>query len=101
MKNYISLHEAATRLPVPVAKSTLWRWCTKGFYIPAAKHIVRMQHVNIGRKMFTTEQWVEQFIDDLTAVKALQREAKGKKPGKLERPLELYEADAILRRAGI
>lgn len=101
MQEYISIREAARRMPVPVASCTVWRWCTKGFYIPAAKQIVRMQHVNIGRKMFTTEQWVEQFIGDLTAAKALQREAEGKKPGKLERLLELYEADAILRRAGI
>lgn len=101
MQEYIPLREAARRMPVPVCAATVWRWCAKGFYIPAAKQVVRLQHVHVGRKMFTTEKWVEQFIDDLTAAKALGRRAAGKKPGKVVRLLELYEAEAVLRRAGI
>lgn len=100
MRQYITLHEATKRTPVPVSHCTLWRWCAKGFYIPAAKQLVRLQHVCIGRKMFTTEQWLEEFFVNLTAAKDLARRSR-KKPGKLERLLEVYHAEAVLRRAGI
>lgn len=101
VREYITLEEAGRRLPGSVSTCTIWRWCTKGFYVPAAKQVIRMRFVQIGPKMFTTELWLEQFIDDFTAAKNLQREAKRRTPGKLERILELYRADAVLREAGI
>ena len=100
MNKYITLQEAAKRTPVPVSQCTLWRWCTKGFYIPAAKQLVRLQYVCVGRRMFTTEQWLEEFIVNLSAAKELSRQAR-RRPRKLERLLELYHVEAVLRRAGI
>ncbi|NLW87317.1 MAG: hypothetical protein GXY38_10635 [Planctomycetes bacterium] len=97
MQEYITLKEAGRRLPGSVSGCTIWRWCTKGFYIPAAKRVIRMQYVHIGRKVFTTEQWIEQFIDDLTAAKSLRHEAERK----TLRLRELERADAVLRQAGI
>lgn len=100
MNKYITLQEAAKVTPMPVSQCTIWRWCVKGFYISAIKQLVRLQYVCVGRKMFTTEQWLEEFIVNLSAAKELARQAR-RKPGKLERLLEVYHAEAILRRAGI
>ena len=98
MQEYLTLSEAARLMPRPVAPCTVWRWCTKGFYMRAAKKIVRLQHIVVGRGMFTTQEWIERFIGEMTAAKAAERE---KKPGKFERLMELYEAESVLRRAGI
>jgi hypothetical protein len=100
MRQYITLEEAAKLTPATVSPCTLWRWCAKGFYISGAKQLVRLQHVCVGRRMFTTEQWLEEFIVTLSAAKELARQAR-KRPGKLERLLEVYHAEAVLRRAGI
>lgn len=100
MQKYITLHEAAKRTPVPISPCTLWRWCTRGFYVRAANQIVRLQHVQVGRRMFTTEEWLEEFIVKLSAAKEVARQAR-RRPKKFERVLEIYRADAILRRAGI
>lgn len=97
MREYITLLEAGRRLPGPVSGCTIWRWCTKGFYVPAAKRVIRMQYVQIGRRVFTTERWMEQFFDDLTAAKSFNHEAERK----TRRLRELDRADAILREAGI
>jgi hypothetical protein len=102
-KDFIPLPEAAKLLPGGISGCTLWRWCTKGFYIRALGKIIRLEHAYAGRRLFTTGQWLDQFIGDLTAARALERERRsGKGVGrKWERLLQLYEADAVLRRAGI
>ena len=102
MRKYVTLAEAAQLLPNRPAACTLWRWCVKGFYIRAVDEIIRLRHVHIGRRIFTTEQWLEQFIDDLSAARDAERKCQASRPGrKVDRILELYKADSILRRAGI
>ena len=54
MRKYLTLAEAAQLLPHRPAASTLWRWSVKGFYIRAVDEIIRLQHVHIGRRIFTT-----------------------------------------------
>ena len=68
---------------------------------PATKRVVRLEHVNIGRRLFTTKKWVEEFIAELTAAKACHPEGIPKTATKKQRLRELQEADEILRRAGI
>ena len=98
MQEYLKLSEAAKLMPLPVNTCTVWRWCVKGFYMRAVKKIVRLQHIMVGRRLLTTQEWIDRFIAEMTAAKAAERE---KKPGKFERLMELYEAEAVLRRAGI
>ena len=101
MKDYLRLSEAAGILPVPVAPCTIWRWCVNGYFVPATKRVVRLEHVNIGRRLFTTKKWVEEFIAELTAAKACHPEGIPKTATKKQRLRELQEADEILRREGI
>jgi len=102
MRNYFTLQEAGKRLPVPRHVSTMCRWSVRGFYFPALDKIIRLQHVHVGRRLFTTEEWLEGFIDETSAAQEAERQCRVTKPGiKVDRIVELYKADAILRRAGI
>ena len=98
MQQYLKLSDAAKLTPLEVSPCTVWRWCVKGFYIKAAKKTLRLEHVVIGRRLLTTQEWIDRFIAEITAARVAIRE---KKPGKFERLMELYEAEATLRRAGI
>ena len=102
MRKYMTLREASERLPVKPSYCTVWRWANKGFYVPALGKVVRMRYVHIGRRLFTTEEWLEEFIDELSAARDAERQCRSSKPGrKIDRILEIYEAEAVLRRAGI
>ena len=103
MRKYVTLQQAAALLPVKVSTCTLWRWCAKGVYVRTVNEIVRLQHVYVGRRMLTTELWLEEFIDRLTAARMTERQWRaGARPGrKWQRYAELCEADIVLRRAGI
>ena len=98
MPEYLRLSDAAKIMPLPVNACTVWRWCVKGFYMRAAKKAVRLEHIVVGRRLLTTQEWIDRFIAELTAAKAAERK---KKPGKFERLMGLYEAESVLRRAEI
>lgn len=98
MQEYLRLSEAARLMPLPVNPSTVWRWCVKGFRMRAARKTVRLEHVVVGRRLLTTREWMDRFVAEMTAAKAAERQ---KKPGKFERLMSMYEAEAVLRRAGI
>ena len=102
MRKYLTLPEATQRLPGKVAACTVWRWSAKGFYVRAVDRIIRLRYVYIGRRLFTTEEWLEQFIDELSAARNAERDCRASKSGrKVDRILEIYRAEAVLRRAGI
>lgn len=60
----ISLAEAAKTLPQANGKNfstnTVWRWARKGVKSRAGDTI-RLQHVRLGGKIYTTRQWVDEF----------------------------------------
>ena len=97
---YITLDAAAKLTPIPVSQCTIWRWCSKGFRFEGVEQPVLLQYICVGRKMFTTEKWMEDFFIHLRAAKTLSKRSK-RKPGMLERLIEIYHAEAVLRRAKI
>ena len=103
MRKYVTLQQAAALLPVKVCVSTIRRWCARGVYVPTVKEVIRLQYVFIGRRMATTPEWLEEFIDRLKAARMTERQWRsGGRPGsKFQRFMELCEADIVLRRAGI
>ncbi len=103
MRNYISLRDAAKLLPGPPSVCTLWRWCDRGFYFWAVDQVIRLEHVRIGRALYTTPEWLDEFFDRLSAANDAQREVRpGHRPSKSwQRRMAACEADIILRRAGI
>ena len=75
MNMYITLDEATELLPIKPNRSTIWRWCARGIYVRGVDEVVRMKFVRIGRKLFTTADWVEEFIHRLTAATMATHEA--------------------------
>jgi hypothetical protein len=57
---HITLTEAAKITPGRPSTNCLWRWCRRGVLSRSGERI-RLEHVRIGGKIFTTAQWVEQF----------------------------------------
>lgn len=51
----ITLSEAAKRLPGKPSLPTLWRWCAKGV------RGVRLAHLRLGRRIFTTVEALNEF----------------------------------------
>lgn len=103
MRKYLTLAQAAELLPIKRSACTLWRWCVRGIYVRRVNQIIRLQHAYIGRRLMTTEAWLDEFIDQLTLARAAEQKlrAVGKPGSKYDRIMQLYEADAVLRRAGI
>ncbi len=103
MKQYISLLEATKLVPTKPAVSTLWRWCTWGVCSPRSKEVVKLRSVVVGRRIFTTEEWIEQFFEDCAAARENAREPKLKPAKRItpNRRRQIEQAEDILRRAGI
>ena len=57
---YITLHKAAKLVPGGTSANCIWRWCRKGVLARDGQR-VRLQHVRIGGKLYTTEPWLTQF----------------------------------------
>jgi hypothetical protein len=59
-ESYITLTQAAKLAPGRPSINCIWRWCRKGVLARSGQRI-RLQHVRIGGKLFTTATWVTQF----------------------------------------
>lgn len=57
---HITLTEAAKLAPGRPSTNCLWRWCRRGVLSRCGER-VRLQHMRIGGKIFTTAAWVEEF----------------------------------------
>ena len=57
---YITLGEAAKLAPNRPSTNSIWRWCRKGVLARSGQR-VRLQHVRIGGKIFTTADWFHEF----------------------------------------
>lgn len=57
---HITLTEAAKITPGRPSTNCLWRWCRRGVLSRSGQR-VRLEHVRIGGKIFTTVEAVEKF----------------------------------------
>ena len=103
MRRYLTMAEAAEFLPFKRSPCTLWRWCVRGVHGPHGNRIVQLRHVCLGRRLMTTEAWLDEFFEQLTRTRTVKRgwPAGRRQRGQGERGRRLSEADAVLRRAGI
>ena len=56
----LTLIEASERTPGRPSANSLWRWCRKGVLTRKGDRI-RLQHVRVGGKLFTSAKWMEEF----------------------------------------
>lgn len=68
-ENYITLTEATRLAPGRPSVNCVWRWCRKGVLARSGER-VRLQHVRIGGKLYTTADWLSQFGQALAAADA-------------------------------
>ena len=103
MRKYLTLREASELLPSKPAVATVWRWARRGVEVPEINTLVRLQYAWIGRRVFTTAEWLDDFIDRMTAARTAQEmcRAGGRDGRKWREFIRLAEADIVLRRARI
>ena len=58
--DYITLTEATKLAPGRPSTNCIWRWCRRGVLSRGGQR-VRLQHVRIGGKIYTTAGWLHQF----------------------------------------
>jgi hypothetical protein len=63
---HISLTEVAKIAPGRPSANCVWRWCRRGVLARNGERI-RLEHVRIGGKIFTTRRWLEDFGRRLAA----------------------------------
>src|SRR5262249_1607702 len=109
---YITLGQAARCAPGRPSTNCLWRWCRKGVLARSGERI-KLQHIRMGGKIFTQEQWVREFGERLAEADAAylcQHDAGGNaqpETGRLPNPeasrhrTHLEQVDRELQEAGL
>ncbi len=64
LKGYITFEEVGHILPTHPAATTCWRWARRGLAARDGSR-VHLRHVRIGRRLFTREEWVREFTEEL------------------------------------
>ena len=60
IEDLMTLSQAAKVLPGRPSTNCIWRWCRRGVVARTGEH-VRLQHVRMGGKLFTTARWLDEF----------------------------------------
>lgn len=56
----ITLTEVAKTLPGRPTANCVWRWCRRGVLARNGER-VRLEHVRLGGRIFTTRRWLDEF----------------------------------------
>jgi hypothetical protein len=65
----LSLTEAAKLAPGRPSTNCIWRWCRRGV-MARSQERVKLEHMRIGGKLFTTPRWMNEFGRRLAAADA-------------------------------
>lgn len=66
MNDYLTCGQAADRTPHRVSSGTIWRWARKGIQARDGS-VVRLQHIRIGGRVYTTEAWLQRFFEEVAS----------------------------------
>ena len=108
LEDYITLAEASHRAPGRPHISTIWRWCRNGIKSRGGERI-HLKHVRVGGRIFTTEDWLSIFFEDVARADAefyarntntspVQRRPRRRTDA--ERKKAIAEAEAYLKANG-
>jgi hypothetical protein len=88
----ITLSQAARAAPGRPSPNCVWRWCRRGVVARTGQR-VRLRHVRIGGKLFTTVKWLDEFGQRLAeadeayfALPEKEEEAEPRTPRTTARP---------------
>lgn len=65
-EKFLSMSEASRLTPRRPSIGTIWRWCRRGVRARDGQY-VRLHHVRVGGRVYTTEAWLEQFFEQVAA----------------------------------
>jgi hypothetical protein len=68
-ETYITLTQAGNIAPGRPSTNCLWRWCRRGVKSRNGEK-VRLRHIRIGGKIFTTRRWLDVFGQQLAEADA-------------------------------
>lgn len=97
--DYLTLTEAARLTPRRPTAGTIWRWARRGVRARDGRTI-RLQHVRVGGRVYTSEQWLRSFFAELAEADL----TRWHHPNRISRPQTTaahHAADAELREAGL
>jgi len=72
---YLTLPQAAKACPSRTHESALYRWIVKGVLSRSGARI-KLEHLRVGRKMFTTREWLFTFFRELAAANVAYAEQR-------------------------
>ncbi len=98
--DYLTLGQAAKRTPGRPHASTIWRWCRKGVKTRRGDR-VHLKHVRAGARVFTKEEWLTAFFEQVAEADVEHFAAEQQAP-RFPLPLRRRtEAEAECERLGI
>jgi len=75
----VTLSQAARIAPGNVSPNCVWRWCRRGVLSRMGER-VRLEHVRVGGKLYTTPRWIEEFGQRLAEADAAYFETTDVEP---------------------
>ena len=103
---YLTLAQAAKLAPTRPSSNAVWRWCRRGLKARTGKRI-RLAHVRVGGRVFTTAESVENFFAELAEADSEHFNSRGeigqnsKRRTEPERKRAINRAEEDLSKAGI
>jgi len=97
--DYITLSEAAQRTPGRPSVGTIWRWARCGIRTRAG-HTVRLRHVRVGGRVYTTDAWLQDFFNEVAEDDTTRWQHRNRLTRR-ERIRKHQEAETALEEAGL
>ena len=66
--DYITLAEAAKRVPGKPSRQTIWRWARKGLKMHGHPRPIHLRYIRVGGRAYTTREWLSAFFDQVTEI---------------------------------
>jgi hypothetical protein len=85
LDDYLTLGKAAAEAPGRPSSNAVWRWCRRGVVARGGAR-VRLQHVRLGGRVYTTRRWLREFGERLAAADAAHFDSRMQVPGLAARP---------------
>jgi len=83
---------------------SVWRWCRRGVKSRCGNRI-KLRHVRVGGKIFTTEAWLDEFFKATAESDAahfdVEHEPQPKPPSDAQRARQIDAARTRLKAAGV
>ena len=95
----ITLTQATKIAPGRPSTNCMWRWCRRGIRARSGRQ-VKLEHMRVGGKIFTTARWVREFGQRLAAADAEYFDARNE-AGAVSHPRPAQKASEWPKRRAV